>query len=70
MNDGVALIIVLFGASVFGVWNLYWGLRNKCVWLRVFPRIDRRNSPWNYWVAIAIWTIWTVGCLAAFIGEL
>jgi len=70
MHKRYSLAILLLGAFLFCAWNLYGGLKNRRTWLRGFSRIDRRDSPWNYWVAIAGWTIFTAGFLAGFIGEL
>lgn len=67
MNDGNAFL--LFVAAVFCAWNLHRGLRTGRTWLRGFYRIERRDSPWNYWVVIAFWIIFTAGFIGGFISE-
>lgn len=69
MHDRAALLIVLCTASLFCAWNLYWGLRDRRTWVLGLFSIERRRSPWNYWAAIAGWTIFTAGFLAALIAE-
>jgi hypothetical protein len=68
MYEGITFL--LFVAAVFSAWNLYRGLRTGRTWLRGFYRIERRDSPWSYWVAIGGWTILTAGFIAGFVSEL
>ena len=64
------ITLVVFVVAVFCSWNLYRGLRTGRTWLRGFHRIERRDSPWSYWVAIVGWTLFTAGFIAAFLSEL
>jgi hypothetical protein len=64
------LTIFLVAATLFCMWNLFWGLRTGRTWLRGFRRLDRHDMPWNYWVAIGIWILFAAGFLAALISAL
>ena len=60
---------VCLAASVFCGLNLFWGLRERHIWLRGFPDIARDESPANYWAAICGWTFFTGGFAAGLIFE-
>lgn len=61
----LALIVALFSA-----WNLYWGLRTGRTWCWPWSCIDRRESPWNFRVAIFGWIWMAIGSSWAFVIEL
>ena len=55
----------LFALFVFCAFNLFWGVREREIYMSGFGNISRDTSPANYWVAISGWTIFTAGVGAA-----
>jgi len=69
MYDSVTLSMLLFAAGAFGAWNLYRGIVTQRTWVQAIHQIERRKSPWSYWIAISFWALFTAVLMGAFICE-
>ena len=57
--DALLKTAIFLAALVFCGLNLFWGIRERQTWANGFSDISRDSSPANYWVAIALWTVFT-----------
>jgi hypothetical protein len=70
-NRDTDLVLVLFASLVFCAAILYSGTRRQKIWNPVdWTGIDRRTSPWNYRVAVFIWSLSLIFVVAGLVIEL
>jgi len=62
--------LVCLSAFIFFGLNLFLGIYEKQTWAKGFSDISRKSSPANYWVAIALWTLFSGGFAVAFVCQI
>ncbi len=69
-SKDITLIFVFFASLIFCVVMLYTGTRQRRIWNPAdWADIDGKTSPWNYRVAVFIWSFVAVLMLIGLVVE-
>ena len=72
MPEHILILIISLAAFVFFSARLFYALRDGRIWIAGIwpPTIERRTSPWNYWVAVLIQAVLTATLVVGIIIQL
>lgn len=72
MPEQITILVGFVAAFVYFSVKLFCSLRDGKIWIAGIwpPTIEKRSSPWNYWVAVLIQAIFAIGFIIGIVVQL